>query len=502
VLKNIYGNVESSVLLGDMRTDFFKIEVGVKQGCLLSPALFDIFVNELGEEINKLGKGVQCGNKRISLLLFADDIVLIAESKEDLELMLKVAYVWSLKWRCKYNYDKCAVIVFDNKKHEPLSYDKCEKNCTCGHHWFFGPHFIKQVLSYKYLGVELDNRLSYKEFKARLLNKSRMNMGRIWAMGIRSGYLSIKASMNLWQSLVRSILEYSCEIWGDEIWREGEQVQLDMARRILRCSTKTTKEAVLGELGLCTLRSRRDLKKLIYWIHVLSLPDTRFLKQAYLFSRSKKKKNWARSIRDILHKYNLSDLYSDESKIWNLDGKGNAEAKSVQDHKRFWRQFITKKIFCYEEKVWLEGMKAKDKLRTYRYFKTNLRCEKYLDTRGDFRGRVLMTSLRTGTNTLQIERGRWKQQKEEERVCTQCQMNRVENEMHFVVECPKYDRSRKELFENINSISKHKWTLEKRSFKEQFLLLMNGTGDQFELPIFSVFQSFLIKAFKQRIVNN
>src|ERR1700722_7820365 len=110
-----------------------------------------------------------------------------------------------------------------------------------------------------------------------------------------------------------------------------------------------------------------------------------------------------------------------------------------------------------------------------------------------------MTSLRTGTNTLQIERGRWKHQ---ERVCTQCQMNRVENEMHFVVECPKYDQSRKELFEIINSISKHKWTLEKRSLKEQFLLLVNGTGDQFELSIFSAVQSFLLKAFKQRTVDN
>ena len=113
-----------------------------------------------------------------------------------------------------------------------------------------------------------------------------------------------------------------------------------------------------------------------------------------------------------------------------------------------------------------------------------------------------MTSLRTGTNTLQIERGRWKQQKEEERLCTQCDMNRVENEMHFVVECPKYDQSRKDLFENIKSISKHKWTLGKRDFQERFLLLVNGTGDQFEFSIFSAFQSFLLKAFKQRTVDN
>ena len=71
VLKNIYKKVESSVMLGQARTDFFEILVGLRQGCLLSPILFDIFLNDLVKEINNLGKGVPCGNKRVSILLFA-----------------------------------------------------------------------------------------------------------------------------------------------------------------------------------------------------------------------------------------------------------------------------------------------------------------------------------------------------------------------------------------------------------------------------------------------
>jgi hypothetical protein len=68
VLKNMYNTVESSILLGDSCTEFFNIEVGLRQGCLLSPILFDIFIDQLGKEINKLGKGVRCGNRRVSLL--------------------------------------------------------------------------------------------------------------------------------------------------------------------------------------------------------------------------------------------------------------------------------------------------------------------------------------------------------------------------------------------------------------------------------------------------
>src|SRR5690242_20644408 len=105
-------------------------------------------------------------------------------------------------------------------------------------------------------------------------------------MGIRTGYLSVKASINLWVGLVRSILEYGCEVWGDEVWKVGEGIQLDMGRRILRCSAQTTLEAIRGELGFWTLQARRDFKKLMYFVHILSLPESRILKQVYLLSRS------------------------------------------------------------------------------------------------------------------------------------------------------------------------------------------------------------------------
>src|SRR5215203_4795388 len=65
VLRNLYKKVESSVLLGDTRTDFFEIEVGLRQGCILSPILFTLFINDLRDHLTKLGKGVEWGNTRI-----------------------------------------------------------------------------------------------------------------------------------------------------------------------------------------------------------------------------------------------------------------------------------------------------------------------------------------------------------------------------------------------------------------------------------------------------
>jgi hypothetical protein len=252
--------------------------------------------------------------------------VILAESKDDLEEALDVAFRYSYKWRFKYNYDKCAVVIFSNgSKREEFKHGNClNTTCTCGHHFIFGSHLINEVLVYKYLGVELDYRLSYQGFKDKIFCKSRTNLSRIWKMGISSGYFSVKASLHLWEALCRSILDYASEIWGDEIWLKGEQMQLEMGRRVLRCSSKTTNEAVRGDLGLMSLRSRRDLKKLMYWIHLLSSSDNRLIKQVYIFSKQRNKKsNWAGRIKRILIKYGLHKLWSKNELVWNVDGFGN-----------------------------------------------------------------------------------------------------------------------------------------------------------------------------------
>ena len=52
------------------------------------------------------------------------------------------------------------MVVFDNSNIPELKYDKCVKECTCGHHWQLGDKLIKEELSYKYLGIELDKKLA------------------------------------------------------------------------------------------------------------------------------------------------------------------------------------------------------------------------------------------------------------------------------------------------------------------------------------------------------
>ena len=96
-------------------------------------------------------------------------------------------------------------------------------------------------------------------------------------MVIKGGYLSVKGAINVWEALVRSHLEYAGVVWK-ETWRdkrEFEQIQADMAKRILRCSPFTTREAMYGDLGWWTLEGRRNYKKLVFWYNLMTLGDER-----------------------------------------------------------------------------------------------------------------------------------------------------------------------------------------------------------------------------------
>lgn len=68
----------SSVKLSGFTTDWLSVYCGLKQGCSLSPQLFNVYINDLALKIDALGKGIKIDEETVSILLYADDVVLIA----------------------------------------------------------------------------------------------------------------------------------------------------------------------------------------------------------------------------------------------------------------------------------------------------------------------------------------------------------------------------------------------------------------------------------------
>ncbi len=70
------------------------VKSGLRQGCILSPLLFNLYINDLVTFLKALDIGVTVGNEKVPLLLYADDIVLLAENAHDLQILLSALNDW------------------------------------------------------------------------------------------------------------------------------------------------------------------------------------------------------------------------------------------------------------------------------------------------------------------------------------------------------------------------------------------------------------------------
>ena len=93
LLRNLYVGQEATHRTLYGTTDWFKIQKGVQQGCLLSPCLFNLYAEQImrNARLDELQAGIKIGGRNVNNLRYADDTTLIAEGDEDLKrLMMKV----------------------------------------------------------------------------------------------------------------------------------------------------------------------------------------------------------------------------------------------------------------------------------------------------------------------------------------------------------------------------------------------------------------------------
>jgi len=92
LLRNLYADQEATVRTGDGTTDWFQIEKGVRQGCMLSPCLFNFYAEYIlrNAGLEEAQAGLKTAGRNINNLRYADDTTLMAESKELKNLLMKV----------------------------------------------------------------------------------------------------------------------------------------------------------------------------------------------------------------------------------------------------------------------------------------------------------------------------------------------------------------------------------------------------------------------------
>ena len=90
----------------------FPIRQGVRQGAVLSPLLHSLFVGELLVDLSASGHGVSLDGVHCGALMYADDLVWVADSPDELQALLDIAAAYASKWRYLFNVCKFFVLVF------------------------------------------------------------------------------------------------------------------------------------------------------------------------------------------------------------------------------------------------------------------------------------------------------------------------------------------------------------------------------------------------------
>ena len=139
LMTSLYWNQSACIRVDGECSKYIDIERGVRQGCVLSPDLFNYYSELILRELEK-ERGLRVGGQNITNLRYADDTVLIAESQEDLQRLLDVVVAESERKGLSINCKKTESMVISKKKEAPTCNLKVKDKT------------IKQVSAFTYLG--------------------------------------------------------------------------------------------------------------------------------------------------------------------------------------------------------------------------------------------------------------------------------------------------------------------------------------------------------------
>ena len=115
LLRNLYAGQEAIGRTGHGTTNWFQIEKGIRQGCMLSPCLFNLYADYAMQNarLNETQTGIKIARRNINNLRYADDTTLMAENEEELKSLLMKVKEESEEVGLKLNIQKTKIMASD-----------------------------------------------------------------------------------------------------------------------------------------------------------------------------------------------------------------------------------------------------------------------------------------------------------------------------------------------------------------------------------------------------
>ena len=362
------------------------------------------------------------------------------------------------------NMEKTKVIHFRSKK--------TERTMT---EFKLGTKKVDIATNYKYLGLTVDEYLDWKTTADILAKSASKALGSMTAKYFQAKGLLFSTYTKIYQNTVLPVLHYASAVWGYKTFPSQENIHHRAMRTFLGVGKKTPIPGLQGEMGWHKLNFHRRRETVRYWLKLYNMNDARLTKKVFIWDYTRcltGKKSYNQEVKKILEDNELSDCFY---------GLMVEKPKPVI-------HALENQLREGEERKFLEEIQTMPKLRKYRDIKLSLETESYVKSNMSRYNRSVLAKFRTGTFPINIELGRYRRLPVIDRKCTHCP-DQVEDEYHFLLECPEYSGDRDVMFREF--AEKTGEELENLQKEEKFFLLMHI--DAAAKPVSKYLQSALYK---------
>ena len=449
MLQSLYDNHEVYIRLADGLLQPIMTTIGLKQGCGISPLLFNLFINKLPNIFDQTCDPVKLGNKDISSLLWADDLVILSSSPQGLQNAIDKTYTFYEELGLEMNTKKTKVMVFNVRGIK-----------VTNNRFSVGSSPLEIADNYQYLGMKLKPSGSLQFATDELFAKANRAWFAISNVLYQYKKLAVKKALQLFDSLIRPIFSYAAEFWLPFlVTKKGLESQTNLlkswetfkpeilnqkvCRLLLSVHKKCSRLAVLGELGR-------------YPVFLPALKNC--IKYQYQLERSYKPSLVSFALDDMQNNPQIDSWYTRVEKIKNLlnikrlrckpEKAGLIIDKNIKS--KFDRFFLDQ---INQTKLGPDGLDH-NKLRIYKTLKGSFSQEPYITNIKNRNQRAWLTRYRTSAHCLRIELGRYTRPVTpvSERKCLYCQSGECDTEQHFILSCDTFRLKRQCFFGRLSAL--------------------------------------------------
>jgi Reverse transcriptase (RNA-dependent DNA polymerase) len=427
--------------------------VGVKQGCPLSPTMFGIYIDGLqqhvAQHLPQAGPALDTApHLRMSLLIYADDTAILANSADELQQLLTCVDDWCSAHGMTISTVKSEVVVFNSQWNTARRVVACVQGKR-----------LPVSKSFKYLGLWFHHAKGISHHVPKAAARGKLAIA---CLGRRLSELDVGSniylSLHLYECLVLPAMLYGCETWGWSLLSctdpavsnaLPEQVHRNFVKFTLRMRSRTKAWVAFREAGMYPLQHTCLRRMLTFLDNVLAMDDGEFAKVAMLdciAQAGNGATNWFSKVQQLLSHCTGGDLPAHA-----LQQDGTVD---VEECLRMWRKHQHAAVWGDLHDNPRTAPSTNITLCTYHsYFGTDLPAEGEAWSCAPciaadhipYHKFVSLINLRTNSHNMNIERLRHTRPRvpRAARTCPWCTTQaHVQDELHCVLECPHFAHTR------------------------------------------------------------